>query len=135
MWRPGGAADVDRDGYGFEQAGGDRRVMDEEVLALVIGPDEPRAFLVAEPHVTRPVAIAFPPRRLCAAKRGEALKATTTNAGTTSPGVSPDLPRQRSRPPAEGLLRTSSRPRWRKSGMDCLRSGRSWAIACRWHRR
>src|SRR5579859_1931174 len=75
-------------GQRLEAAARDRGVMDEQVLARIVGRDKAVALVVAEPlhgsswHV-------FPPGRSCAAKRGRCERATTTNAGTNSPSLSP----------------------------------------------
>src|SRR5581483_476197 len=63
---------------GSEPAADDRRMVDEQVFALIVGGDEAKALLVAEPlhgsgcHV--------PSREnCCAARRGRSRRAITTN--------------------------------------------------------
>src|SRR5437870_12062304 len=65
----GVVADLRALGERLEAAAGDAAVVHEQVLALVVGRDEPEALLVAEPlHGSS--CHRFPPGRLCAAKRG-----------------------------------------------------------------
>src|SRR5450755_120902 len=74
----------------LEAAAYDRRVMNEQVLTLIVGGDEPVALLIAEPFDGSGCHVIFPPGTLRAAKRGRCTMATTTDAGT-------DLPRGNAR--------------------------------------
>src|SRR6516164_9093972 len=64
--------------------------MDKEVLALIIRRDEAEALLVAEPLHGSSCHV-FPSREVACCETREVQRATTTNAGTTSPSVLPDL--------------------------------------------
>src|SRR5215210_7615043 len=67
--RLGVVADLGTLAERLEAATGDATVVHEQVLAPVVGRDEPEALVVAEPLYGSGGHL-FPPRRLCAAKRG-----------------------------------------------------------------
>src|SRR4051794_9495431 len=68
----GVVADLGTLGQRLEAAARDAAVVDEQVLALIVGRDEPEALVVAEP-LNGSGCHWFPPGRLCAAKRGRCL--------------------------------------------------------------
>src|SRR3954447_12012485 len=70
-------------GERLEAAAGDARVVHEQVLALVLGRDEPEALLVAEPLHGSSCHRFLPGGRVL--RNAGGAKATTTDAGTASP--------------------------------------------------
>src|SRR5665213_1552009 len=73
--------------------------MDEEVLALVIGGDEAKALLVAEPFDGSSCHL-FPPGSLCAAKRGRCSRQQLRTLALLIAGRIPGTVSDSSRKPA-----------------------------------
>src|SRR5215212_5220785 len=88
----GVVADLRTLGQRLEAVAGDAGVVHEEVLALVVGRDEPEALVVAEP-LDGSGCHGVPPGRLCAAKRGRYLRHDYGTLGTGSPGGVPGAER------------------------------------------
>src|SRR5450755_2090561 len=103
----------------LEAAAGDRRVMAEEVLALVIGRDEAKALLVAEP-LNGSSCHVFPPGRLCAAKRGRCSGQQLRTLAPLSPGTM-------FRPLSASVAASAGQLSWPSSATNARRSmlGRS----------
>src|SRR4051812_33806660 len=80
----GVVADLRALGERLEAVAGDARVVHEQVLALVVGRDEPEALIVVEPlhgsgcHMSSS-------RGGCVLRNAGGARATTTDAGTASP--------------------------------------------------
>src|SRR5947208_1633214 len=64
----------------LEAAAGNAAVVHEQVLALVVGRDEPEALVVTEP-LNGSGCHLVPPGMSCAAERGRCNKATATKRG------------------------------------------------------